>query len=109
LLDSSHLRPGTHITAVGSDTPEKVELDPTILGLADLVVADSISQCLVRGEIHQALRTGQITPDELVELGDVIAGRAPRRKADDQITVADLTGVAVQDIQIARAVYEASI
>jgi ornithine cyclodeaminase len=62
----------------------------------------------VRGEIHQALRAGQITQEGLVELGDVIAGRTPGRTADDQITVADLTGVAVQDIQIARAIYEAS-
>ena len=107
LLLEEHVRPGTHITAMGSDTPDKQELDPAILRRADLVVADSISQCLERGEIHQALQAGQITQDELVELGDVIAGRAAGRTSDEQITVTDLTGVAVQDIMIATAVYEA--
>jgi ornithine cyclodeaminase len=97
---------GTHITAVGSDTPKKQEIDSAILGQADRVVADSISQCLVRGEIHKAIQAGQITQDDLVELGDIIAGRATGRSSDDQVTVADLTGVAVQDIQIAKAVYK---
>jgi ornithine cyclodeaminase len=71
------------------------------------VIADSIAQCLERGEIHHALQAGKITQDELVELGDVISGRAAGRTSDEQITVADLTGVAVQDIAIATAVYEA--
>jgi ornithine cyclodeaminase len=107
LLRAADLLPGTHITAMGSDTPQKQELEPAILARADLVVADSIAQCLERGEIHQALKGGQITQDDLVELGDVIAGRAPGRTSEEQITVADLTGVAVQDIAIATAVYEA--
>ena len=107
LLSADDLRPGVHITAVGSDTPHKQELDARILARADVVVADSIAQCLVRGEIHQALAAGFIDRDEIVELGDVIAGRAPGRTSDDQITIADLTGVAVQDIKIATAVYTA--
>ena len=49
------VRPGTHITAVGSDTPHKQELDSNLLKKADVIVADSISQCLVRGEAHQAI------------------------------------------------------
>jgi ornithine cyclodeaminase len=107
LLHASDLRPGTHITAVGSDTPQKQELDAAILARADLVVADSIAQCLERGEIHQALRAGQIRKHELIELGDVIAGRAAGRTSEQQVTAADLTGVAVQDIAIATVVYEA--
>lgn len=99
---------GKHITAMGSDTPDKQELDATILGAADVVVADSIAQCLLRGEIHQALRVDAIQKDDLVELGDVISGHAPGRTTPDQLTVADLTGVAVQDIQITKAVLQAS-
>jgi ornithine cyclodeaminase len=101
------LRPGTHITAVGSDTAQKHELDPAILGQADLLVADSIKQCLVRGEIHQALKAGVIEESDVVELGNIINGHYPGRSSDEQITVADLTGVAVQDIKIAEAVYKA--
>ena len=107
LLFACDLRKGTHITAVGSDTTEKQELDAGILERADQVVADSLSQCLLRGEIHQAIRSGRITEDRVVELGDVITGKSRGRSSSDQITVADLTGVAVQDIKIASAVYEA--
>ena len=105
LLAAAALRPGTHITAVGSDTPEKQELDAAILSRADLVVADSIEQCMVRGEIHRAMKAGSIDRGDVVELGNVIAGRAPGRTSEDQITVADLTGVAVQDIKVAELVF----
>jgi ornithine cyclodeaminase len=70
-------------------------------------VADSIEQCLTRGEISKALQADLIKKEDLIELGDVIAGRQSGRTSDEQITVADLTGVAVQDAQIAKAVYEA--
>jgi ornithine cyclodeaminase len=109
LLFADDLQKGTHITAVGSDTPEKQELDSAILSKADVVVADSVSQCLLRGEIHKALEAGMIKEDELIELGEVILGRRAGRTSADQITVADLTGVAVQDIKIATAVYKALI
>jgi len=107
LLAVADLRPGTHITAVGADTPEKQELDSAILAKADVVVADSIAQCLERGEIHKAIQAGHLTRGALVELGDVIAGRQVGRTSEDQITVADLTGVAVQDIKVTCAVFEA--
>jgi ornithine cyclodeaminase len=107
LIDVKQIKPGTHITAMGSDTHLKQELDPEILQRADMVVADSIEQCLTRGEISKALQADLIKKEDLIELGDVIAGRQSGRTSDEQITVADLTGVAVQDIQIAKAVYEA--
>jgi len=107
LLSADKVRKGTHITAMGSDTPEKHELDPKILQKADIVVADSISQCLLRGEIHQALKAGVLERERIVELGDLIVRPELRRISEEQITIADLTGVAVQDIQIAKAVYHA--
>jgi ornithine cyclodeaminase len=107
LIDVKQIKPGTHITAMGSDTHLKQELDSKILQIADVVVADSIEQCLTRGEISKALQAGLINKEDLIELGDVIAGRQSGRTSDAQITVADLTGVAVQDIQIAKAVHEA--
>jgi ornithine cyclodeaminase len=104
LLKVEHLQSGTHITAVGSDTPQKQELDARILARADLVVADSIVQCLERGEIHQAIKANVLSKDKIVELGNVISGDVPSRSDDAQITISDLTGVAVQDIGIALAV-----
>ncbi len=107
LLSANDISPGTHITAMGSDTAEKRELDGAILASADLVVADSIPQCRERGEIAWCLREGSVLEEELVELGSIISGKTPGRTSSEQITVVDLTGVAVQDIQIATAVYEA--
>jgi ornithine cyclodeaminase len=105
LLLAQQIRQGTHITAVGADSPHKQELDPTILRNADLVVADSIAQCSERGEIAHALRNQCISKEKLLELGNIISGAQAGRTSDEQTTVADLTGLAVQDIQIAKAVY----
>lgn len=106
LLSWKDIRPGTHITAVGSDTPEKQELDSRILERADLVVGDSLPQCMLRGEIFQAIQSGVLTEDRLTELGNIVRGQARGRTSERQVTVADLTGVAVQDIKIAAAVYD---
>lgn len=105
LLFEKDIHPGTHITAMGSDTAEKIELDPAILKKADIVVADSIPQSESRGEIYKANEAGMLDKNKIVELGDIIINKEKSRKNDDQITIADLTGVAVQDIQIAKAVY----
>ena len=102
----SRVNPGTHITAMGSDTLSKQELDSSILLEADLVVADSKSQCEIRGEIHQAIKSDRFSMDTVVELGEIINGDKEGRTSEKQITVADLTGVAVQDIQISKAVLE---
>ena len=107
LLKVGNLQPGTHITAVGSDTPYKQELDSQILAHSDLVVADSIEQCLLRGEIHRAISAGALGAETLVELGTIIDGTEAGRADNTQITIADLTGVAVQDIQIATAIFAA--
>ena len=104
LLFEADIRPGTHITAVGADTPEKNELDSAILTKADLVVVDSIEQSESRGEIFRAVSRGALDLANVLELGHIIAQAKSARHDDTQITIADLTGVAVQDIQIATAV-----
>lgn len=107
ILFASQIRKGTHITAVGADTPHKQELDENIFGIADIIVTDSIAQCVERGDISHAIKNKIIGTDKLIELGSIIAGACKGRSNDAQITVVDLTGVAVQDIKIAKAVYEA--
>lgn len=108
LINAAQISPGTHITAMGSDTVDKQELAGDVMAMADIVVADSIEQCKLRGEIFQAKKAGIFNDDKVIELGNVIGGKTART-SDDQITVADLTGVAVQDIKIAEAVYLASL
>lgn len=105
LLEAGWIRPGTHITAVGSDTAAKQELDPGILARADRVVVDSLAQSELRGEVYRAVEAGALGRGRLVELGRLVGDETLRRASDGEITVADLTGVAVQDIQIAKAVW----
>ncbi|MFW9990827.1 MAG: ornithine cyclodeaminase family protein [Candidatus Odinarchaeota archaeon] len=105
LIKAEQIQKGMHITAIGSDTPEKQELDSAILRMADRVAVDSIAQAASRGECYQAMKNGKITREELVELGTIIVDKKLQRSSDDEITVVDLTGVAVQDIQISKAVY----
>lgn len=105
LFGPEDIRPGTHITAVGSDTPGKHELSPAILAGADRIVVDSLDQAQFRGEVSQAVKDGAVDISRVKELGYLADHPEERRQHDDEITVADLTGVAVQDIQIAKAVY----
>lgn len=107
LLFADDIQPGTHITAVGSDTATKQELASDILNMADIVIADSISQSENRGEIFQAVTNNSITKDKVIELGVALQTPSLQRINDQQVTVVDLTGVAIQDIMIAKAVYTA--
>lgn len=108
LLFADQIRPGTHITAVGADDIGKQELDPEIFAKADKVVVDSRSQCIEFGDVSYAVKKGLIKKESLIELGEVIVDNSLGRTSDTQITIADLTGVAIQDLQIATAVFEAS-
>lgn len=106
VLHVDNLLPGTHITAIGSDTPEKNELHPSIIKAADIVVTDSIEQAKTRGEIYQALKIHAINEDKkIIEIGQIINNVHSGRRHDDQLTVADFTGVAVQDMKVAEAIY----
>jgi len=106
LILGDQIRKGTHITAMGSDTAEKQELDSKIFQMADRVVADSLAQSQTRGECYRARQNGDMSDDKIFELGRVILDKRLQRSSDQEITVADLTGVAVQDLQISKAVWE---
>jgi len=105
LLKAEDVRAGTHITAVGSDTSTKQELQSEILERADLVIADSIPQSKSRGEVFQAQKAGILLDKNITELGIALQNNALQRANETQISIVDLTGVAVQDIMIASAVY----
>ncbi len=105
LLKAEDIQAGTHITAVGSDTSSKQELESAILQKADIVIADSLPQSKSRGEVFRAVQDGAISESKAVELGAAIQGKNLQRMNNQQVTVVDLTGVAVQDIMITKAVY----
>jgi len=108
LLFAHQIRPGTHITAVGADDIGKQELDPEIFTKADKVIVDSRTQCQDFGDSSYAIKKGLIKKEKLTELGEVILNSSLGRTSETEITIADLTGVAIQDLQIASTVFEAS-
>jgi ornithine cyclodeaminase len=107
LIRADQVQKGTHITAMGSDDHGKQELEAELLAKADLVVADSVAQCVDHGECFYAVQGKLIEESSILELGHVIKNPAIGRTSEDQITVVDLTGVAIQDIQIAKMVARA--
>jgi len=102
LIEAEWLHPGLHVTAMGSDAPDKNELAPAVLARADRFVCDRRSQSAILGELRTAIAAGAVPADWPVdELGEIVAGRKPGRRSADEITVCDLTGTGVQDTAIA--------
>jgi ornithine cyclodeaminase len=104
LIEAAWLRPGVHITAIGSDFPDKQELAIDVLTRADLVAADHPPQAATQGETHHAITAGRLRLEDVIPLGVIAAGLTSGRTSDDQITVADLTGLGIQDAAVANAV-----
>jgi ornithine cyclodeaminase len=107
LIRAEWLKPGAHVTALGSDGAGKQELDVDVLERADVLVVDSRDQCAQVGELHHALDAEVVlSPDDATELGEICAGLRPGRTDAGQVTVCDLTGVGVQDVAAANVVME---
>lgn len=93
---------GAHVTAMGSDSEHKNEIEPALLARATYV-ADRLSQTRLLGELHHAIACGRVSADTpFAELGAVVAGKAEGRLSGEAITLADLTGTGVQDTAIAN-------
>ena len=106
IVKSEWIRPGTHINAIGADAKGKEELEPELLKRARIVI-DSAEQASHSGEINVPLSQGLIKIEDIAAtLGEVIAGFKQVRESDDDITIFDSTGLAVQDIATARVVFE---
>jgi alanine dehydrogenase len=108
ILDQRHLHPGLFIAGVGADNPDKNELAPELLARS-LVVPDLLEQAATMGDLHHAIAAGLLTRESIHgELADVISGRVPGRRSEDEIFVFDSTGTALQDaaaasVALARA------
>jgi ornithine cyclodeaminase/alanine dehydrogenase len=108
-LRREFVRPGTFVSAVGADSPDKQELEPTLLANCTLVV-DILDQCAHVGELHHALDAKVMTTGDVHgELGDVVALKIAGRTSADEITVFDTTGSAIQDTAAAALVYKKAI
>jgi len=105
LIRSEWIQPRTHINAIGADAPGKQELDPALLARAEVFV-DDYEQAIHSGEVNVPISSGVYSADRIAgTLGEVVIGEKERRSAD-AITIFDSTGLAVQDLAIARIVVE---
>ena len=107
-LMDAHIRPGTHIACMGTDTKGKQEVEAALLGRAR-VFTDEVAQSITLGEAQHAVAAGLISANAITPLGDVIEGKDPGRTFADQITVFDGTGVGLQDLAAAARVVDLAI
>jgi len=105
ILGLADVSPGTFVAAVGADNPEKQEIAPALLA-ASRVVVDVLEQAATLGDLHHAIAAGVMTSSDVTELGQIVAGRAALSRGGDDVTVFDSTGMALQDVAAAAAVYE---
>ncbi len=106
LLHADWLQPGTHVTAMGSDFPDKRELAADVLARADVVVADRVDVCARVGELHHGLDDGVLRREDVLELADLVVGRVAGRTSADQLTVADQCGLGAYDAAMAELVLD---
>ncbi len=105
LLDVGDVSPGALIAAVGADNPEKSEIAPQLMA-AGKVVVDSLEQCAAIGDLHHAIAAGAMAAEDVhAELGDIVAGKSPGRRAADELFIFDSTGTALQDVAAAALAY----
>ena len=105
-LRKEDVEPGTFIAAVGADNADKQELDPKLLASSKVVV-DILDQCATIGDLHHALAAGLMTRENVhAELGEIVAGKKAGRTSQDEITIFDSTGMALQDAAAAAIVYK---
>lgn len=109
LVMSEWVQEGTHINAIGADAKGKEELDPRLLMRATVIVDDML-QASSSGEVNVPLSKGMITAKDICcELGEIVAGIRPGRQSDDEITIFDSTGLAVQDMVTANMIYRKAL
>jgi alanine dehydrogenase len=105
LLPEGSLRPGQHVSLMGADGPGKAEIAIAELARTH-VFCDDWEQASHNGELVHAIKAGAITQDDVTQLGGVLAGTASGRESNNDITIFDSTGLAIQDLAIALAAME---
>ncbi len=105
-LDTDMVRPGAFVAAVGADSPAKSEIAPALMARAR-VVADVVDQCAEMGDLRHALAAGAMRREDVhAELAELASGAKAGRTADDEVTLFDSTGTALQDVAAAVRINE---
>ncbi|HVB14085.1 MAG TPA: ornithine cyclodeaminase family protein [Candidatus Dormibacteraeota bacterium] len=106
LIHADWIQPGAHVTAMGSDFPQKQELAALLFARADVIACDDLELAAQNGELHHALAARACRPEQVVTLGELELRRRSGRGAAEEITVCDLVGVGIQDAAVANFVVE---
>ncbi|MDR7664638.1 alanine dehydrogenase [Methanosarcina sp. Z-7115] len=105
IIKAQWIKEGTHINAIGADAVGKEELDPELL-IRSKIVVDDIVQALHSGEVNVPISKHYISENDIhAQLGEVITGLKPGRTSEEEITIFDSTGLAIQDVASAHLVY----
>jgi alanine dehydrogenase len=101
LFADGSLRPGQHVSLMGADGPGKAEIAAGELARTR-VFCDDWEQASHSGDVSHAVDAGLLRREDVTQLGAVLAGDAPGRVGADDVTVFDSTGLAIQDLAVAR-------
>lgn len=101
-LMAAHVRPGTHVACMGTDTIGKQEVEPALLAVAT-VFTDELAQAITIGECQHAVADGLLTANDITPLGRVVIGAHSGRSTQTEITLFDGTGVGLQDLAVAAS------
>lgn len=103
IIKKNWIKPGTHLSCIGSDMEGKQELEESLIATAK-VFCDDLKQVLMVGECEKAVKQGLKKPEEIIEMGDVILGRSSGRETTEEITIFDSTGIGLQDLMVASQI-----
>jgi alanine dehydrogenase len=107
ILMGNMLEKGAHVSAIGTDTAAKRELDTSVLKRADKLVVDFKDQAFVVGDFAVPLKEGAIKKEDVyAELGEIVTGKKPGRTSENEVTLFKATGLAIQDVGTAFKVYQ---
>lgn len=110
LFDGDWLRPGTHVNAAGSNRAHAREIDSQTVQRAHLITIDDWAQGHIEaGDLIAPAQQGIIDWEDVIELGQVVAGKAPGRPDDNAITLFKSLGIAIEDVAVARHVYSKAL
>ncbi len=109
LVQDKWIRAGTHINAIGADARGKQELESSLTKRAKVVV-DDLTQAVHSGEVNVPITEGLMAPQDIyAQIGEILTGKKEGRVSDEEITIFDSTGLAIQDVAAGNAVYKKAL
>ncbi len=108
VLRGAWLKPGQHVNAIGSNALHRIEIDEEAVTRMSFIAADAIDQAKIEcGDLAAVVEAGKLSWDGVHEIADVVGGKVTARRGPDDITLFESQGLAIEDVAVAKHVYEA--